>query len=117
MREIRRTVVVLVFLCLHFPGLNAQQAPPFAPSLDSLSRHPIPQWYGDAKLGIFVHWGLYSVSGWAPPVHPEHKFTSQDSITQNPFAEWYLNSMRLDGSLTQAYHRDHYGADYSYYNF
>ncbi|MCU1269188.1 MAG: glycoside hydrolase family 29 (alpha-L-fucosidase) [Acidobacteriaceae bacterium] len=117
MRELRRTVVVLVFLCFHFPGLNGQQASHYAPSLDSLNRHPIPQWYGDAKLGIFVHWGLYSVPGWAPLVHPEHDFTSQDYITHNPYAEWYLNSMRLDGSPTQAYHREHYGADYSYYNF
>ena len=26
---------------------------------------PTPTWYDDAKLGIFVHWGLYSVPGWA----------------------------------------------------
>src|SRR5712664_4071250 len=91
--------------------------PPYVPSLDSLNRHPLPQWYGDAKLGIFVHWGLYSVPGWAPLVHPEHDFTSQDYITQNPYAEWYLNTMRLEGSPTQAYHREPYGADYNYYNF
>ena len=117
MDEIRRIVVGLVFLLLHFPGLNAQQASQYVPSLDSLNRHPLPQWYGDAKLGIFVHWGLYSVPGWAPLVHPEHDLTSPDYITHNPYAEWYLNSMRLDGSPTQAYHREHYGADYSYYNF
>ena len=116
-REIRRIVVSLVFLFLHFPGLNGQQAPHYQPSLDSLNRHPLPQWYGDAKLGIFVHWGLYSVPGWAPLVHPEHDFTSQDYITQNPYAEWYLNTMRLEGSPTQAYHREPYGADYNYYNF
>jgi alpha-L-fucosidase len=50
-------------------------------------------------------------------VHPEHDFTSQDYITQNPYAEWYLNSMRIEGSPTQAYHREHYGADYDYYSF
>ena len=115
--EIRRVVVGLVFLCLYFPGMNGQQASHYEPSLHSLSRHPLPQWYADAKLGIFVHWGLYSVPGWAPLVHPEHDFTSQDYITHNPYAEWYLNSMRLDGSPTQAYHREHYGADYNYYNF
>src|SRR5207244_2944695 len=66
---------------------------------------------------IFVRWGLYSVPGWDPLVHPGHDFYSQDYITHNPYAEWYLNSMRLDGSPTQAYHREHYGADYNYYNF
>jgi hypothetical protein len=34
-------------------------------TLESLNRHPLPAWYADAKLGIFVHWGLYSVPGWA----------------------------------------------------
>jgi len=77
--EIRRIVVGLVFLCLHFPGLNGQQASDYEPSLDSLNHHPLPQWYADAKLGIFVHWGLYSVPRWAPLVHPEHDFTSQDT--------------------------------------
>jgi alpha-L-fucosidase len=28
-----------------------------------------------------------------------------------------LNVLRIDGSPTQAYHREHYGADYDYYNF
>src|ERR1700756_5458533 len=115
--EIRRVVLRLVFLCLCFPGMNGQQTSHYEPSLDSLNHHPLPQWYADAKLGIFVHWGLYSVPGWAPLVHPEHDFYSQDYITHNPYAEWYLNSMRLDGSPTQAYHREHYGADYNYYNF
>jgi alpha-L-fucosidase len=115
--EIRRAVLGIVFLCLSFHGLNGRQSSHYEPSLDSLNRHPLPQWYADAKLGIFVHWGLYSVPGWAPLVHPEHDFYSQDYITHNPYAEWYLNSMRLDGSPTQAYHREHYGADYGYYNF
>ena len=38
-------------------------------------------------------------------------------MMNNPYAEWYLNSMRIEGSPTQAYHRDHYGANYDYYNF
>src|SRR5215468_971371 len=78
----------------------------YEPTLDSLNRHFLPQWYADAKLGIFIHWGLYSVPGWAPLVHPEHDFSSQDYIQHNPYAEWYLNSMRLDGSPTQQYHRE-----------
>jgi alpha-L-fucosidase len=89
----------------------------YEPTIESLDQHPLPQWYADAKLGIFVHWGLYSVPGWAPTVHAEHDFDSIDYITHNPYAEWYLNSMRIDGSPTQAYHKEHYGADYDYYNF
>jgi alpha-L-fucosidase len=115
----RRTgsiVLCLLFGFLVLPGLQAQPSH-FEPTLESLNQHPLPQWYADAKLGIFIHWGLYSVPGWAPLVHPEHDFSSQDYIKNNPYAEWYLNTMRLDGSPTQAYHREHYGAGYDYYNF
>ncbi|MGA7340158.1 MAG: alpha-L-fucosidase [Terracidiphilus sp.] len=99
-------------------GLCAAQAPVhYEPTLDSLNRHPLPRWYADAKLGIFIHWGLYSVPGWAPLSHPNHDFASADYILNNPYAEWYLNEMRIDGSPTQAYHRQHYGADFSYYGF
>ena len=96
---------------------SAAQAPvKYEPTIESLDRHPLPAWYADAKLGIFIHWGLYSVPGWAPLSHPEHDFSSSDYIKYNPYAEWYLNVMRIDGSPTQAYHREHYGADYNYYN-
>ena len=34
---------------------------------DRLKR-PVPSWFPDAKFGIFVHWGAYSVPAWAEPV-------------------------------------------------
>ena len=118
----RFVVVLILFSCVACIAVPvwAQGTPPpahYEPTLESLNRHPLPEWYADAKLGIFIHWGLYSVPGWAPLVHPEHDFTSQDYIHHNPYAEWYLNSMRLDGSPTQQYHKEHYGANYDYYNF
>ena len=116
---IRRISGIMFFLLFCFSFLPSLQAQPshYEPTLESLNQHPLPQWYADAKLGIFIHWGLYSVPGWAPLVHPEHDFGSQDYIINNPYAEWYLNTMRLDGSPTQAYHRQHYGDGYDYYNF
>ncbi len=96
---------------------TAQEHMTYEPTLASLDSHPLPQWYAGAKLGIFIHWGLYSVPGWAPLSHPEHDFASVDYIKNNPYAEWYLNVMRVPGSPTQAYHREHYGANFSYYDF
>lgn len=110
-----RTFRLLSILFLFaFPALSQQ---PYQPTIESLDRHPLPDWYNDAKLGIFIHWGLYSVPGWAPLVHPNHDFSSQDYITNNPYAEWYYNVMRIPGSPTQKYHAEKYGADYNYYNF
>ncbi|HME53429.1 MAG TPA: alpha-L-fucosidase [Candidatus Lokiarchaeia archaeon] len=74
----------------------------------------LPSWFDDAKLGIFIHWGLFSVPAYA------YIEEGQDinvlmankgidyNLTHNPYAEWYLNSLRIDGSPTQAYHEEHY---------
>src|SRR5579863_10431772 len=86
-------------------------------TLASLDQHPLPQWYAGAKLGIFIHWGLYSVPGWAPLTHPDHDFSSNDYIKYDPYAEWYLNTMRIPGSPTEAYQKEHYGANFNYYDF
>ena len=37
----------------------------FEPTWESVKTHTLPQWYDDCKLGIFIHWGLYSVPAWA----------------------------------------------------
>jgi alpha-L-fucosidase len=58
----------------------------YEPTIESLNTHPPPQWYADAKLGILIHWGLYSVPGWAPLVHPNHDSSSPDYIKNNPYA-------------------------------
>ena len=40
----------------------------YEPTWESVRTHPLPDWYADAKLGVFIHWGLFSVPGWAPQV-------------------------------------------------
>jgi len=117
---IRRVAVFSILAGLLAPVhkvCTAQESTKYEPTLASLESHPLPQWYAGAKLGIFIHWGLYSVPGWAPLSHPEHDFENVNYIKDNPYAEWYLNVMRVPGSPTQAYHREHYGANFSYYDF
>lgn len=36
--------------------------------LKELKAHRAPAWFNDAKFGIFIHWGLYSVPAYAPIV-------------------------------------------------
>lgn len=43
----------------------ALRAQTVEPTWQSLNQRPYPQWFADAKLGIFVHWGLYSVPAYA----------------------------------------------------
>jgi alpha-L-fucosidase len=93
----------------------------YAPTWDSVGTHPLPGWYDDAKLGIFLHWGLYSVPGWAPQVPDIQQLLKQEGpgqmLRDNPYAEWYLNTSRLEGSATWQHQRDTYGPDATYDDF
>jgi Alpha-L-fucosidase len=33
----------------------------YGPTWESLDSRPLPGWYDEAKVGIFLHWGVYSV--------------------------------------------------------
>ena len=61
---------------------------------DSLDSRPVPSWFEDAKFGIFIHWGLYSVPAYAP---------------RGTYAEWYGHNMTLQNNPTRAFHLKHYG--------
>jgi alpha-L-fucosidase len=96
---------------------TAETTGKYEATIESLNRHPLPEWYADAKLGIFIHWGLYSVPGWAVLTPEGTKLSEAEYLKRNPYAEWYLNTLRIKGSPTEKYHKEHYGADYDYYNF
>lgn len=82
----------------------------FQPSADSLNRHQIPNWWRDGKLGIFIHWGLYSVPGFSPTDYMFHDDVPKEiHVKYNPYAEWYMNTMRYQDSPTQKYHNEKYG--------
>ena len=38
----------------------------YKPTLKSVKKHQVPEWYHDAKFGIFIHWSLSSVPAFAP---------------------------------------------------
>ena len=41
------------------------------PKDDPFRHREVPRWFRDAKLGIFLHWGVYSVPAWAPAPGPK----------------------------------------------
>ena len=41
-------------------AVNAQEPQTW----QQLDARPLPQWFDDAKFGIFIHWGVYSVPAW-----------------------------------------------------
>ena len=97
----------------------ARPARPFdvAPSWDSIRQHQVPDWYRNAKFGIFIHWGLYSVPAWAVPSGTYGTIPKDKWFTYNAYAEWYLNSLRIKDSPTYEHHIETYGKDFDYYRF
>ena len=73
----------------------------YEPSSKSIKQHIVPDWFHDAKLGIFIHWGLFSVPAFAVEkltLGESQKRGVESHMKNNPYAEWYLNSLRIDGS-------------------
>ena len=94
----------------------------YQPTSSSLKSHQVPEWYHDAKLGIFIHWGLYSVPAFAVTDEGDMQaMIARKGIkyfyTNNPYAEWYLNSTRIPKSPADLYHLENYGAQFSYDEF
>ena len=70
-------------------------------------------WFQDAKFGIFVHWGAYSVPAWAEPIGELGTFDSEFWFTHCPYAEWYWNTSQITGSPAHSYHETvHNGRPY-----
>ena len=103
----------------HGADVRGAPAAHYQATEDSLAHHPLPAWYADAKLGIFIHWGLYSVPGYAPREAREFRLEEAGDQQKrvNPYAEWYYNSMRIPDSPTAKFHFNAYGADFKYYQF
>ncbi len=78
----------------------AAAAQGYTPDWPSVDQHPpAPEWFQDAKFGIYYHWGVFSVPAFAN--------------------EWYPRSMYIGGSPENAHHRATYGdpSVWPYHNF
>jgi alpha-L-fucosidase len=93
--------LLLLFACLAFrPGSAPAQT--YTPDWNSLDKRATPDWWLDAKFGIFIHWGVYSVPAYT---------------TKGNYAEWYQNSLTNnyhEGKI-QAFHQANFG-DRTYYD-
>lgn len=87
-------------------------------NMESIRTHTVPQWYEDDKFGIFIHWGLYSVPAYAPHTWALGDVPADEKwFTNNPYAEWYKNSIRIGRGPAWEYHKETYGEDFPYEGF
>ncbi len=72
---------------------------PYQDNWESLSRYTVPEWYKNAKFGIFIHWGIYSVPAFG--------------------SEWYSRNMYVKDSPEYKHHVETYGKhkDFGYKDF
>lgn len=81
-------VVMLSLSCSVFQSQNTYKA-----DWESLKEHEIPEWFRDAKFGIYTHWGPVTVGAEDGPGG----------------VQWYGQNMYVEKSPTFAYHRERFG--------
>lgn len=96
-----KTLVMIGLAC----GLATAAAQTrYEPKWESLDKRPTPEWFLDAKFGVFIHWGVYSVPAWGAP---------------KQYAEWYWHNManKKPDNVWWQFHTNHYGKDFDYKQF
>src|SRR5690349_21443326 len=108
-------VRLLTVLCLGIAGtVFAAGVKHYEPTWESIDSRPTPGWWSDAKFGIFIHWGVYSVPSFAP---------------KGEYAEWYWERIGRPGNPdpssrdaairreSREFHERVYGKDFPYFDF
>ena len=81
---------------------GAARAETYKPNWESIDSRPLPGWFDEAKFGIFIHWGVYSVPAWGP---------------KGKYAEWYWSDMMNKEGETWKFHAKTFGEDFKYQDF
>ena len=84
------TVILLFYLTC---GVIAQ----YQPTWDSIDSRPLPKWYDDSKIGIFMHWGVFSVPGFE--------------------SEWFWNSWMSGDKAAVEFMEKNYPPGFTYADF
>lgn len=62
LKEILKLIIqVLLLISINYQVSSASESKKYEPTWESLDSRPSPTWYDDAKIGIFLHWGVYAV--------------------------------------------------------
>ena len=99
-----KIIITGLFLSIFFLITNAQT---YEPNWKSLDQHPMPNWFNEAKIGIFVHWGVYAVPSYRPV--GKERYAS--------YAEWYQVDVMNKPGAGQDFHNRVFGANFEYRQF
>ncbi|MEM6316904.1 MAG: alpha-L-fucosidase [Bacteroidota bacterium] len=113
-------IVILLFIlsgCSANKDTNEQESiaeKTFKEDWNSLQAYETPEWFADAKLGVFIHWGPYSVPAHGSEWYP--RFMYQDSVQWH---QTHPEKTRQGGHPTFAHHTEKYGhpSEFGYKDF
>lgn len=93
-----RTLLFIAMVLLPLPAQGQEGAI----NCDDLKARPYPQWFTDAKLGIFIHWGVYSVPAYGG---------------LESYGEWFLRGLQVGDTLRTNFMKRVYGDTFTYRDF
>ncbi len=107
----KTSILFLTLLLMGTVGSYSQNT--YKATWESIDSRPVPTWFEDAKFGIFIHWGLYSVPAYSP--------STRDKVgIYERYAEWYWSRL-ASPSTTQKFfidfHKRLYGENLKYQDF
>ena len=87
--------LVLLSACSTVPSSKETKEVTYEPNFESLKQHgAAPEWFADAKLGMYFHWGPYSVPAYG--------------------SAWYPHNMYKDNNKVRKHHEKTYGSIYEF---
>jgi len=111
--KLKRTLAMGILALYFLLDFNLICGQVYKADWSSLDQRPVPTWFSDAKFGIFIHWGLYSVPAWATDSYA-------DGFGSN-YAEWYWQRLHATQLKIHpefvSFHERVYGKDFKYPSF
>jgi alpha-L-fucosidase len=128
MKRKNLSVIPVIILLLAsagiFPRCKEQVSEKYKPTWESLSTHPTPLWFRDAKFGIFIHWGVYSVPAYhewyLEFISPKSNWGETPGGPPYTAAQGELSDSLFESRIRKKaneYHRENYGVDFEYDDF
>jgi alpha-L-fucosidase len=103
----RNILMICLLISMIWSAQHHLSAQSYEPNWESINSRPVPDWFVDAKFGIFIHWGVYSVPSYRPVSERMYE----------TYAEWYQARVMNPGDPGYRFHVDNYGADFEYREF
>lgn len=101
----RALFLIVLSMAMAIVPIRAQQ---YRPTWESLDSRPVAPWFGEAKFGIFIHWGPYSVPAYRP---------AENGHWDGIYAEWYGPDVMYKPWRNDSFHVRQYGRDFEYRDF